>query len=185
MLASAGNTAFFVIFGIFVVAMLALVVIVIMWAVRHDMAGRKAWRARQESRMQPPHRSARSVVVSDPPRHSGTLRRTLRPVLSDAMVTGSTSRCAGALVHRPRPARWAQRRHGSNGRHRAPERTAFVLAGGGSRGAVQVGMLQELIRRGIRADRVYGASVGAINGAAYAGQPTMGNAERMADIWRA
>ena len=38
-LASAGNTAFFVIFGIFVVAMLALVVIVIMWAVRHDMAG--------------------------------------------------------------------------------------------------------------------------------------------------
>jgi hypothetical protein len=53
-LASAGNTAFFVIFGIFVVAMLALVVIVIMWAVRHDMAGRKAWRIRQESRVQPP-----------------------------------------------------------------------------------------------------------------------------------
>ena len=41
LLASAGNTAFFVIFGIFVVAMLALVVIVIMWAVRHDMAGRQ------------------------------------------------------------------------------------------------------------------------------------------------
>jgi hypothetical protein len=57
-LASAGNTAFFVIFGIFVVAMLALVVIVIMWAVRHDMAGRKAWRARQQARVQPP---------SDPP----------------------------------------------------------------------------------------------------------------------
>ena len=54
LLASAGNTAFFVIFGIFVVAMVALVVIVIMWAVRHDMAGRKAWRARQESRVQPP-----------------------------------------------------------------------------------------------------------------------------------
>ena len=65
-LASAGNTAFFVIFGIFVVAMLALVVIVIMWAVRHDMAGRKAWRARQESRMQPADRSAPSVVVSGP-----------------------------------------------------------------------------------------------------------------------
>ena len=45
LLASAGNTAFFVIFGIFVVAMLVLVVIVIVWAVRHDMAGRKAWRA--------------------------------------------------------------------------------------------------------------------------------------------
>ena len=82
-------------------------------------------------------------------------------------------------------ARWAQRRHLSNGAHREPERTAFVLAGGGSRGAVQVGMLQELIRRDIRADRVFGASVGAINGASYAGQPTLENAERMADIWRA
>jgi NTE family protein len=63
-------------------------------------------------------------------------------------------------------------------------RTAFVLAGGGSRGAVQVGMLEELITRGIRADRVYGASVGAINGAAYAGNPTLEGIERMAAIWR-
>lgn len=85
---------------------------------------------------------------------------------------------------RARRARWARRRHSSNG-HRAPERTAFVLGGGGSRGAVQVGMLQELIRRDIRADRVFGASVGAINGASYAGQPNLENAERMADIWRA
>ncbi len=50
LLASAGNTAFFVIFGAFVVAMLALVVIVILWAVRHDIAGRKAWRDRQQAR---------------------------------------------------------------------------------------------------------------------------------------
>ena len=63
-------------------------------------------------------------------------------------------------------------------------RTAFVLAGGGSRGAVQVGMLAELIARGIRADRVYGASVGAINGAAYASDPTTEGLERMAEIWR-
>jgi hypothetical protein len=54
LLASAGNAAFIVIFGIFVVALLALVVIVILWAVRHDVAGRRAWRARQESRVQPP-----------------------------------------------------------------------------------------------------------------------------------
>ena len=39
LLASAGNTAFFVIFGIFVVAMIVLAVIVIMWAVRNDLAG--------------------------------------------------------------------------------------------------------------------------------------------------
>jgi hypothetical protein len=54
LLASAGNAAFFVIFGIFVVAMVALVVIVIMWAVRHDLAGRRAWRERQEARGSPP-----------------------------------------------------------------------------------------------------------------------------------
>jgi NTE family protein len=63
-------------------------------------------------------------------------------------------------------------------------RTAFVLAGGGSRGAIQVGMLDELTERGIRADRVFGASVGAINGAVYAGNPTKEGIERMARIWR-
>jgi NTE family protein len=72
-----------------------------------------------------------------------------------------------------------RRRHGD-----APRRTAFVLAGGGSRGAVQVGMLEELIRRGIRADRVFGASVGAINGASYAGNPTLDGVEHMKDVWR-
>lgn len=84
-------------------------------------------------------------------------------------------------------------RGGRDGRHAAdgrsgghdgtPQRTAFVLAGGGSRGAVQVGMLQELVRRGIRADRVFGASVGAINGAAYAGNPTPEGIEHMAEVW--
>jgi len=48
--ASAGNTAFFVVFGLFAVAMVVLVVIVIVWAVRHDMAGRAAWRERQMAR---------------------------------------------------------------------------------------------------------------------------------------
>ena len=65
-----------------------------------------------------------------------------------------------------------------------PPLTAFVLAGGGSRGAVQVGMLSELVARGIRADRVFGASVGAINGAAYAGSPNPEGIERMVHIWR-
>jgi NTE family protein len=76
----------------------------------------------------------------------------------------------------------------SRGSRREPpppvHKTAFVLAGGGSRGAVQVGMLAELVDRGIRADRVFGASVGAINGAAYAGNPTREGIERMAGIWR-
>jgi NTE family protein len=45
-------------------------------------------------------------------------------------------------------------------------------------------MLSELVARGIRADRVYGASVGAINGAAYAGDPTPEGMERLAGVWR-
>ena len=49
--------------------------------------------------------------------------------------------------------------------------TAFVFAGGGSFGAVQVGMLQALVSHGIKADMVVGSSVGAINGAYYAGTP--------------
>jgi NTE family protein len=85
-------------------------------------------------------------------------------------------------------ARWAARRQreraGDGSPAAPPQLTAFVLAGGGSRGAVQVGMLEELVRRGIRADRVFGASVGAINGGSYAGNPTLQGVRRMADVWR-
>jgi hypothetical protein len=52
--AASANAAFYVIFGLFIVAMLVLVVVVIVWAVRHDMAGRRAWRERQEARRGPP-----------------------------------------------------------------------------------------------------------------------------------
>jgi NTE family protein len=61
--------------------------------------------------------------------------------------------------------------------------TAFVLAGGGSRGAVQVGMLAELAAHGIVADRVYGASVGAVNGAAYAADPSPDEVGHPVDVW--
>jgi NTE family protein len=80
--------------------------------------------------------------------------------------------------------RAADKNKRSGGHDGTPQRTAFVLAGGGSRGAVQVGMLAELVARGIRADRVFGASVGAINGAAYAGDPTQEGVEHMAEVWR-
>jgi len=67
----------------------------------------------------------------------------------------------------------------------SPPMTAFVLAGGGSRGAVQVGMLTELVDRGVHAERVYGASVGAINGAAYCGDPTPRGMDHLQEVWRA
>ncbi|MEO7070828.1 MAG: patatin-like phospholipase family protein [Nostocoides sp.] len=50
--------------------------------------------------------------------------------------------------------------------------TAFVLSGGGSLGAVQVGMLQALAARGIAPDLLVGTSAGAINAAFVAGRGT-------------
>lgn len=62
--------------------------------------------------------------------------------------------------------------------------TAFVFAGGGSFGAIQVGMLQSLAAHGITADMVVGSSVGALNGAFYAGDPTIKGMEKLGTIWR-
>ena len=64
-------------------------------------------------------------------------------------------------------------------------RTALVLAGGGSFGAIQVGMLHSLATHGIAADMVVGSSVGSLNGAYYAGNPTLEGVERLEAIWRA
>jgi NTE family protein len=61
--------------------------------------------------------------------------------------------------------------------------TAFVLAGGGSLGAVQVGMLKALDRGGMVADFVVGASVGAINAAYYAASPDAEGIARLERIW--
>jgi NTE family protein len=63
-------------------------------------------------------------------------------------------------------------------------KTAFVFAGGGSFGAIQVGMLQSLVAHGVTADMVVGSSVGALNGAFYAGDPTLEGVEKLGDIWR-
>ena len=63
-------------------------------------------------------------------------------------------------------------------------KTAFVFAGGGSFGAIQVGMLRALVAHGLKADMVVGSSVGAMNGAYYAGAPTDDGIEQLAAIWR-
>lgn len=62
--------------------------------------------------------------------------------------------------------------------------TALVLAGGGSFGAVQVGMLRALVAYGIVPDLVVGSSVGAINGACFAGSPNAEGVAQLAAIWR-
>ena len=64
-------------------------------------------------------------------------------------------------------------------------RTAFVLSGGASLGAVQAGMLRALYERGIAPDLILGASVGAVNGAYIASRPaTVETATDLGDIWR-
>ena len=63
-------------------------------------------------------------------------------------------------------------------------KTAFVFAGGGSFGCIQVGMLRALVAHGVTADMVVGSSVGAMNAAYYAGTPTAEGVEKLAAIWR-
>ncbi|MFN2376039.1 MAG: patatin-like phospholipase family protein [Candidatus Binatia bacterium] len=62
--------------------------------------------------------------------------------------------------------------------------TAFVLSGGGSLGAVQVGMLQALSRAGIRPDLLVGCSVGALNASWVAGDPAADSIDGLARLWR-
>lgn len=63
-------------------------------------------------------------------------------------------------------------------------RTAFVLAGGGSLGAVEVGMLQALCEAGVRPDFVVGSSAGALNAAFFAGQPDLEGVTELREIWQ-
>ena len=62
-------------------------------------------------------------------------------------------------------------------------RTAFVLGGGGILGAAEVGMLAALAGHGVEPDLIVGASVGAINGAAYAADPGPATADRLGRMW--
>jgi NTE family protein len=67
---------------------------------------------------------------------------------------------------------------------RSDPKTAFVFDGGGSLGAVEVGMLKALTAHGAQADFVVGSSVGAINAAFFAGVPTSEGARCLEQIWR-
>ena len=66
----------------------------------------------------------------------------------------------------------------------APTLTAFVFSGGGSLGAVEVGMLRELVRSGLRPDFVIGASAGAINASFFAGAPKGEGVVQLEKLWR-
>jgi NTE family protein len=56
--------------------------------------------------------------------------------------------------------------------------TAFVFTGGGSLGAIQVGMLRTLLSHGVWPDFVVGSSVGAINASYFAAAPNLDGVAR-------
>ena len=62
--------------------------------------------------------------------------------------------------------------------------TAFVLGGGGALGACEVGMLRGLVEAGVQADLVLGTSIGAVNGALFASDPTAAGVTRLAELWQ-
>src|SRR3954454_11922211 len=66
----------------------------------------------------------------------------------------------------------------------APIREAVVFSGGGSLGAAQVGALQALFESGIVPDVVVGCSVGALNAAFVAAEPTLERVHELEQVWR-
>lgn len=68
---------------------------------------------------------------------------------------------------------------------RQKDKVAFVLSGGASLGAIEVGMLRALYERGIVPDMIVATSAGAVNGAFLASRPqTEATAKELGAIWR-
>jgi NTE family protein len=67
---------------------------------------------------------------------------------------------------------------------RRPNKVAIVLSGGGPLGALQVGAVRSLIESGLVPDLLVGTSVGALNAAFLAFDPTPQGAARLEDVWR-
>ena len=66
------------------------------------------------------------------------------------------------------------------------KKLAFVLGGGGSRGAMQVGALRALLEGGYIPDIVTGTSIGAVNGAFFAVNGyTLEGVEKATRVWQA
>lgn len=60
---------------------------------------------------------------------------------------------------------------------------AFVLSGGGSRGAMEAGGIKALLEAGIHPNMVVGSSVGALNAVHLAADPTPAGAAQLCDLW--
>ena len=63
-------------------------------------------------------------------------------------------------------------------------KTAFVFSGGASLGALEVGMLKAIVEEGHTADMVFGTSIGSLNGAIFAFDPTIEGVKMLEKTWR-
>lgn len=68
---------------------------------------------------------------------------------------------------------------------RKKDKVAIVLSGGGPLGALQVGALKGLFEHGVRPDMIVGTSVGSMNAAYLAFNPTPEGVKEMERHWRA
>lgn len=61
---------------------------------------------------------------------------------------------------------------------------AIVLSGGGNRGALQVGALRALFEAGVKPEMFVGTSIGAVNAAFLAANPTLEGVEQLAELYK-
>lgn len=95
------------------------------------------------------------------------------------------------LTWRGRVSTWLNRRRTSANplaseraiRHSQPHRTAFILLGGGARGAAQAGALSVILEQGIVPNYIIAISAGSWNGAYLAQDPTPERAYALEDLW--
>src|ERR671914_736886 len=103
------------------------------------------------------------------------------------MAAGRARRCLPGVHDRARPRGALVAPVCGAGGVRGPmsaPRTAFVLSGGASLGALQAGMLRALFEQGITADLLVGTSAGALNAAFVASRPqTEATARQLTRIW--
>lgn len=86
-----------------------------------------------------------------------------------------------SLRHRPVSLR---HRRAARATEQGRPREAVVLSGGGSLGAAQVGALRALFEAGVRPDLFVGCSVGALNAAFLAVDPTIERLDELEKVWR-
>jgi NTE family protein len=60
---------------------------------------------------------------------------------------------------------------------------AFVFSGGGNLGSIQAGMLKALLEAGIEPEVVVGTSIGSVNAAVLAADPSLENVESICEGW--